>query len=105
MRLAEVVQATDVQNGDRQIEGRFHVGRMKGAGLCRVLIHTHVHLEDSFDVRHRPVDIQQRAIGMHPRHCQTPRLRKADERLVILLRRAELLRELLRSQIMAEIRD
>ena len=63
-----------------------------------MLVNLHLHMQRLFDVRHRPAHIQQQPVGMLRRHRQTIGLGKGDDRLIILLRRTKLLRELFRRQ-------
>ena len=57
-------------------------------------------MQGRLDVRHRAADIQQRAVGMGAADRQAVGLRKGDDRLVILFRRAEPGGELFRGQVM-----
>ena len=100
MGQIKVIQAADVQYADGQIERRLNIRRMERAGLGRVLVHLQARVEDPLDVLHRPTDIQERAVGMRGSHGQALRPGESGERFVILFGWAELLRELLRAQIM-----
>ena len=68
-----------------------------------MLIDPHGHMQGLLDVRHRSLHIHQQAVGMRADHCQAIRLRKGDDRLIILFGWAEPFRELLRGQVMMKI--
>ena len=63
-------------------------------------ISSHSHLKRFFDICHRTAHVQQQPIVMRAGHLQPVRLRKGNNCLIILFRRAELLRELFRREIL-----
>ena len=97
-REREVVKARDVPQRNRQIGRWLLVRSVEGALFRGVLIHAHVEVERSLDIRYRPRDIHEQPIGSGARHCQTIRLRETNHRVVILLRRSEPLGELLHAE-------
>ena len=98
-----IVQATDMQHRQAGGERGFGLRRKKGPGLLWVRIHLHHHMEGLFDLRNGPRHIQQHPVGMGAPDGQAVGLRKADRRLILLLRRAKCLRELFRRQIVVVV--
>ena len=98
-----VVQPADAQDRHRQVQRRLGLRRIERPRFRRVLIDAQGQVEGFLDVRHRAADIQQGAIGVRAAHRQAVGLRKGDDRLVILFRRAEPGGKLFRRQVVPVI--
>jgi hypothetical protein len=69
-----------------------------------VVIDHHLDVQGFFDFRSLTGDVQQDAVGMSAGYHQTVLVSELDQRLIILLCGTEFRRELLRAQVMSEIR-
>ena len=101
MRKGVVVQAADVQDGDRKVHGRFDVRREKRARFLRMLENPQAQMESSRDVGDRAGHVQHYAVGMRDGDRQSVGLREIHQRLVVLLVRPEALGEFPGRQIVA----
>ncbi len=98
MRNYIIIQTADGEHGNIQIKRGFDIGRVEIAGLGRMRIKAHCNVEEPLDVRHRPIYIQQGAIGMSGGYGQAVRFREGDDGLIIFFSRAKTHGKLLRCE-------
>src|SRR5271165_3179426 len=83
---------------ERQIRRRLLIRSIEYAILRRVLVRPHVQMESSLDGRDRSLNLDFHAIARAADDSKPVGLGKANHRIIVLLGRAEPLRELLHAK-------
>ncbi len=94
-----VIESADVQDRQLLIDRWRGVGRVEGPVFSRVLIGAHGDAQHPFYIGNRPINIQDHPVRMPRGDRKAVRPGVVDDRLVVLLCRAELLGELRRREI------
>ena len=103
LRKRIIAQTLDRHHGQTGRHRGFAIRRKKVARLRRMPVGAQRDLKRAFNIRCAAFHVQHHAVRMDARHRQAVRLRKTDDRLIILFRRPEAFREFLRREIFMEV--